>query len=319
MSFAAAMLIAMVIDFLVGWPSWLFSQIGHPVTWLGRLIAVLDRSWNREEDSPNRRRAAGAATAIAVVGLATVLAVIIHLILPSGWPGIILTGVLAWPLLAVRSLYEHVAAVLQPLRDRDLASARVALARIVGRDTSMLNEAGLSRAALESLGENTSDGVVAPLFWGALLGLPGLVAYKAINTLDSMIGHRNARYEAFGWASAKIDDIANFVPARITGVLFAIISAQPLTAMTCMMRDARKHRSPNAGWPEAALAGGLGVRLSGPRDYDGKTTQEPWLNDAGRDPTAEDIRRGLQLYTFAIVLCGVVLLLSFALGIVTEN
>ena len=319
MSFAAAMLIAMVIDSLVGWPSWLFSKIGHPVTWLGGLIAVLDRSWNREEDSPNRRRTAGAATAIAVVGLATVLAVSIHGILPSGWPGIILTGVLAWPLLAIRSLYEHVAAVLQPLRDRDLASARVALARIVGRDTSMLNEAGLSRAALESLGENTSDGVVAPLFWGALLGLPGLVAYKAINTLDSMIGHRNERYEAFGWASARIDDIANFVPARITGVFFAMISARPLTAMTCMMRDARKHRSPNAGWPEAALAGGLGVRLSGPRDYEGKTTQEQWLNDAGRDPTAEDIRRGLQLYTFAIVLCGVVLLHSLALGIVTAK
>ncbi len=313
------MLIAMAMDCLAGWPSWLFSKIGHPVTWLGRLIAFLDRSWNREEDSLNRRRAAGAATAIAVVGLVTALAVLTQLILPSGWAGIILTGVLAWPLLAIRSLYEHVSAVLQPLREGDLASARVAVSLIVGRETSLLNEAGVSRAALESLGENTSDGVVAPLFWGVLLGLPGLAAYKAINTLDSMIGHRTERYEAFGWASAIIDDIANFVPARLTGVFFAMVSPRPLTAMSCMMRDARKHRSPNAGWPEAALAGGLGVRLSGPRDYGGETTLEPWLNAGGRDATVDDISRGLQLYTFAIVLCGVGLLLISVLGLITAK
>ncbi len=313
------MLVALVIDGVIGWPSWLYRRIGHPVSWLGTFISVLDHHLNREEDISGRRRAAGIAMVVIVVGLATVAAYLAQVMLPDGWPGILLTGVLAWPLLASRSLYEHVAEVLRPLREGDLASARVAASMIVGRDTSALNEAGVSRATLESLAENTSDGVVAPLFWGALLGLPGIAAYKAINTLDSMTGHRTARHEAFGWASAKTDDIANFVPARLTGVFFALVSSRPLKALSCMMRDAQKHRSPNAGWPEAALAGGMGVRLSGPRDYGGKTAQEPWLNPAGRDPEAIDIQRGLQLYSFAVLLCAVVLLFVCVLALVATR
>ena len=319
MSFAAAMLIAMVIDCVIGWPAWLYSRIGHPVSWLGKIVDSLDRNLNREEDTLGRRRTAGVVVAVAVIGLVCVIAFLVQLMLPGGWVGILLTGVLAWPLLAIRSLYEHVAQVLHPLREGDLATARVAASMIVGRDTSALNEAGVSRATLESLAENTSDGVVAPLFWGALLGLPGIAAYKAINTLDSMIGHRTARHEAFGWASAKADDFANLVPARLTGVFFALVSSQTATALRCMMRDAHKHRSPNAGWPESALAGGMGVRLSGPRDYGGETANEPWLNGAGRDPDASDIQRGLQLYSFAVLLCAVVLVFVCILAFVATR
>ena len=313
--FAGALLIAIVIDCVVGWPSRMFDQIGHPVSWLGHFIDSLDRRWNHEENTETLRRTAGIVTAVAVTGVTAAIAAVVQLLLPSGWAGIVLTGVVAWPFLAPRSLFEHVAAVHRPLTEGDLASARAAVAMIVGRDTSHLDEAGIARAALESLGENTSDGVVAPLFWGVLLGLPGLAAYKAINTLDSMIGHRTERHEAFGWASAKIDDIANFIPARLTGVVFAMVSGRPRTAMICMMRDAGKHRSPNAGWPEAALAGGLDVRLSGPRDYGGQSSREPWLNGTGRDPAAGDIKLGLQLYTLAMLVCGAALILVFVFTI----
>jgi adenosylcobinamide-phosphate synthase len=198
------------------------------------------------------------------------------------------------------------------LRSGDVAAARSAVAMIVGRDPANLDEAGIARAAIESLAENTSDGIVAPLFWGVLFGLPGIVGYKAVNTLDSMIGHRTERHEAFGWAAARIDDLANLVPARTTGLLFALVSAHPMRAASCMARDARRHRSPNAGWPEAAIAGALRVRLCGPRFYHGERADEPWLNGAARDPSAVDITRGLKLYCRAMIcLAGLLVVLAF--------
>lgn len=218
-----------------------------------------------------------------------------------------MVGVLAWPLVAVRSMYDHVAAVARPLAAGDLGAARVAVSMIVGRDPSVLDSAGVARAALESLAENTSDGIVAPLFWGAVFGLPGIAGYKAINTLDSMIGHRTPRHECFGWASARIDDVVNLIPARLTGVVFAFASGRPGVALRCMWADAGKHRSPNAGWPEAAMAGALGVRMSGPRIYGDRIAQEPWLNGAAVDPQAGDIQRGLRLYLRAMGLLAVLL------------
>jgi adenosylcobinamide-phosphate synthase len=182
------------------------------------------------------------------------------------------------------------------LQTGGLAEARRAVSMIVGRDPSALDEGGISRAAIESLAENTSDGVVAPIFWGVVLGLPGIAAYKAINTLDSMIGHRTPRHESFGWAAARIDDVANFAPARLTAVLFALVSRSPAVALRCARADARKHRSPNAGWPEAAMAGALGIRLSGPRSYHGKLSAEPWINEGGREPRCADIRLALEVY-----------------------
>ena len=313
MGFAGAMAVAMVVDALLGWPSWLFARIGHPVTWLGRLIGAIDATWNRASDPPALRRAAGIAGALLVIAFSVVVGWVLQVLLSSGWIQIALVGILAWPLVALRSLHDHVVAVASPLRAGDIAAAREAVSRIVGRDPSALDEAGIARAAIESLAENASDGIVAPVFWGALFGLPGILGYKAINTLDSMIGHHNERHEAFGWAAARIDDVANFIPARLTGFLFVLLAPRRSEALSCMTRDARRHRSPNAGWPEAAMAGALGVRLSGPRIYHGSITNEPWLNEGARDPRAADIGEALTVYRRAMLLLGGVLaILGFA-------
>ena len=310
--FVGAMAVAMAMDALVGWPAWLFARIGHPVTWLGALIGALDTRWNRTTDAPALRRVAGTAAALLVIGLAGGLGWVLQATFPPGWSRMVLTGMVAWPFVALRSLHDHVAAVSAPLQAGDLAGARVAVSQIVGRDPATLDEAGIARAAIESLAENTSDGVVAPLFWGALFGLPGIIGYKAINTLDSMIGHRTERHKAFGWASARIDDLVNLVPARLTGLLFVLLAPRRSEAMSCMLRDARRHRSINAGWPEAAMAGALGVRLSGPRVYHGGIADEPWLNAAARDPLAADIVGGLAIYVRAMtVLAGCLAFLTF--------
>ncbi|MCB2127786.1 MAG: cobalamin biosynthesis protein CobD [Rhodobacteraceae bacterium] len=301
MSGASMMLVALAIDALIGWPKLLYEAIGHPVTWMGRLIGFLDRHFGGDGIDDRARRMGGIATLVIVVGIAAEIAWLLTFLLPEGNLGIVLGGILAWPFIATRSLREHVSAVADDLDAGDMRSARVSVSRIVGRDPDQLDEAGISRAALESLAENSSDGIVAPVFWGVILGLPGIVAYKAINTLDSMIGHRTPRHEAFGWASAKLDDLVNIIPARLTGALYALLSGHPGVALTTMLRDARRHRSPNAGWPEAALAGGLGVRLSGPRSYADGISDEPWLNLGAPDPGPADLRRGLRLYGYVIL------------------
>jgi adenosylcobinamide-phosphate synthase len=313
MMFAAAMAVAMTIDIMLGWPPAIFARIGHPVTWVGRRIDRLDCLLNREADRPAQRRLLGIVTALVIIGVPTACATALQSVLPGGWLGALLIGILAWPLLAIRAMHEHVAAVEESLARGEVPAARQAVSMIVGRNASNLDEAGISRAALESLAENTSDGIVAPLFWGVAFGLPGIAAYKAINTLDSMIGHRTPRHEAFGWASARIDDVANLIPARLTGLAFALCSGHPGETLRAMFRDANKHRSPNAGWPEAALAAGLGVRLSGPRVYGDRIADEPWLNAAAREPNAADIGRGMALYRRVMALIGVLLVALAAL------
>jgi adenosylcobinamide-phosphate synthase len=312
------MLVAMALDAVLGWPGALFARVGHPVTWMGGLIDALDARWNRSSHPPAMRHLAGIAAALVVIALAAGTGWLVQWAMPSGWSGILLIGLLAWPLVALRSLYNHVTAVHDPLAAGNIEAARQAVSMIVGRDPDRLEQAGIARAAIESLAENTSDGVVAPLFWGALLGLPGIVGYKAINTLDSMIGHRNERHEAFGWAAARIDDIANFIPARLTGFIFAFAGdlENMSRAISCMLRDGRRHRSPNAGWPEAAMAGSLGVRLCGPRVYDGKLANEPWLNGIGRDPESGDISRALEIYIRAMLIVAAVLIfIGFGLAV----
>ena len=302
------MLVAMLLDSMIGWPARLYAAIGHPVTWIGALIRRLDLALNHDAAPDFSRRIAGVATALVVIGVASGVAWALQCALPAGWLGIVIGGVLVWPLLALRAMYAHVAAVVSPLQSNDLAQARFAVSMIVGRNAAVLDEAGVARAAMESLAENTSDGIVAPLFWGAVLGLPGIAAYKAINTLDSMIGHRTPRFEAFGWASARIDDLVNLIPARLTGAVFALVSAAPRQAVNVMWRDAGLHRSPNAGWPEAAMAAGLGVRLSGPRVYADWVADEPWVNAGAPDPTPADLQRGLALYLRAMFVLGAALL-----------
>lgn len=306
MSLAAMMLVALAIDAAIGWPDRLFRRIGHPVTWMGALIAGLDRRWNR--GPPAARRLAGVGC-VAAVGLASLVpAAVLQAALPAGWPGILTGGALAWPLVAARSMGVHVRAVATPLQQGRIDAARHAVGRIVGRDPARLDRAGIARATLESLAENTSDGIVAPVFWGAVAGLPGIALYKAVNTMDSMIGHRTPRHEDFGKAAARLDDLANLIPARLTGLLFAAVSGRPRRALACMLRDARQHRSPNAGWPEAAMAGALDVRLSGPRIYASRVADEPWLNGAAPDPQPETVSQGLALYLRAMVLLAACLL-----------
>jgi len=313
MGFTGAMAAAMMMDALLGWPDTLFARFGHPVTWLGRLIELLDKGWNRASFTPATRRAAGMAAALIVIALTVEIASTIQSLLLSEWSRILVAGILAWPLVAVRSLHDHVAAVRLALQFGDIGPAREAVAHIVGRDCAGLDEAGVARAAIECLAENTSDGVVAPLFWGALFGLPGIFGYKAINTLDSMIGHLTPRHEAFGFAAARIDDLANFIPARLTGLLFVVLARSPSVALSCMVRDAARHRSINAGWPEAAMAGALGVRLSGPRIYQGRVAEEPWLNEGARDPRGEDIFSGLEIYRRTmLLLAGTLVILALA-------
>ena len=301
MTGATIMLLAMVLDGLFGWPERLFASIRHPVVWIGSLIGALDRRLNLPGAGVGRLRIAGALAALVVIATTTGIALLIQSVLPDGWIGVAISGIIAWPLVAMRSLHQHVAAVAEPLVAGNLTAARHEVSRIVGRDPERLDSAGIGRAAIESLAENTSDGVVAPLFWGVILGLPGIAAYKAINTLDSMIGHRTERHRHFGMAAARIDDVANLIPARMSGVLFALVSTRPAEALRIMWRDARHHRSPNAGWPEAALAGALEIRLSGPRVYADHIADEPWLNGDSPDPEPKDVRRALYLFRLAML------------------
>lgn len=267
--------------------------MADPVTWIGALIATGDRRLNRPGTA---RRARGTVLALGVIAVAALAGWVVQRLAGGGWAGTLICGVAAWPLLAVRSMHDHVRAVAEPLAAGDLPGARNAVSMIVGRDPRSLDEAGVARAAVESLAENTSDGIVAPLFWGVVAGLPGIAAYKAANTLDSMIGHRTTRHEDFGWAAARIDDVLNLIPARLTGAVFAVVSGRAGAAWACMLRDARHHRSPNGGWPEAAMAGALDVRLSGPRRYGETQVDEPWVNAGRPDPGAADLHGALAVY-----------------------
>ncbi|WP_347266873.1 adenosylcobinamide-phosphate synthase CbiB [Paracoccus sp. (in: a-proteobacteria)] len=300
-------LVALLIDAAIGWPAVLYRRVSHPVVWIGRLIAALDARWNHG----HRRIARGALAVLVTLGAAVLPALLLTRLLAPLPFGPLALGVLAWPLVATRALHDHVAAVAHPLTLGDLAGARAAAALIVGRDLQD-DPAPIARAALESLAENASDGVVAPLFWAAIAGLPGIAAYKAINTLDSMIGHLSPRHALFGRVAARLDDLVNLPASRLTGALI-VLASRSRRAWRVMRRDACRHRSPNAGWPEAAMAGALDVRLSGPRSYQGTLSPEPWLNGAARDPGAADLQRGLRLYRRAMALMGLGLVLLLAL------
>ena len=316
-------LIALALDAAWGYPQWAFAAVGHPVSWIGRLIAWCEGRWNTV-GAPFARRRLGGICALTVVLLVTAAAAIaltaaIDSMLP--WPSSqVLIGVAASTLIAQRSLSDHVAAVAQASELDGISGGRHAVGMIVGRDTSALDEAGVSRAAIESLAENYSDGVVAPLFWLVAGGLPGIAIFKAINTADSMIGHKSERYLAFGWAAAHLDDVVNLPASRLAALFLAAAAAllpgfDATGAWRAVMRDARHHRSPNAGWPEAAMAGALGLRLAGPRVYGGVPVDDVWMGDGRAEAGATDIRRALRLYRMACVLqAGVVTALALLIA-----
>jgi adenosylcobinamide-phosphate synthase len=291
--------VALLFDALFGYPEWIVRKAGHPVIWIGALIRVADGHLNKEHRSPFQRKLSGVLALVCIVACAAGPAFLLQRVLerqPFGWIGV---SLLASTLLASRSLYEHVARVANALETGGLAAGRHAVAQIVGRDPETLDSHGVARAAIESLAENASDSVVAPAFWLALLGLPGLAAYKAVNTADSMIGHRTPRHEAFGWAAARLDDLVNLPASRLTAVLFALaaffLDASPRGAVRALVRDAHQHRSPNAGWPEAAVAGALGLKLGGPRSYGGVPVPDAYMGNGHVEAEPSDIRRALAL------------------------
>jgi adenosylcobinamide-phosphate synthase len=301
---------ALVIDAVVGDPAFVWRRLPHPVVWLGALVERLDRAFNHATWPPPQRRIAGVLALVILIIVAALLSWLVEVALFRVPWGEVALALVASVFIAQRSLYQHVDGVRAAFAARGLAEARGAVALIVGRDPESLDESGVSRAAIESCAENFSDGVAAPVFWFALLGLPGLVVYKAVNTADSMIGHRTERHEAFGWAAARVDDLLNLVPARLAGVLIAlaapIVQGRVLAALTVMWRDAGLHRSPNAGWPESAMAAALGVALAGPRRYGGHVVPDPFLNPHGRSAMPADITRALRVLIAASLLHGAI-------------
>jgi adenosylcobinamide-phosphate synthase len=305
--------LALAVDAVVGDPDFIWKRVPHPVAWVGALIAPLDRALNRPQWSATARRAAGILAIVVVVAVAAAVGYAVEFAfaaLTFGWIG---TAVVAAILLAGRSLYDHVAAVASAL-DVGVGPGRAAVARIVGRDTHALDSVGIARAAIESLAESFSDGLIAPALWFLVLGLPGLAAYKAINTADSMIGHKTEAHAEFGWAAARLDDLANLPASRLTAMLIALAASNAPArnrAFAVTRADARKLASPNAGWPEAAMAGALDLALGGPKAYGGFTVDGAWLNAAGRrNVTAGDVRRALRVYVGAAAIFAAVIAIA---------
>jgi len=296
------LLVALALDAVLGEMGPVFRLLPHPAVLIGRAVAACERACNRAGLSPAALRWRGALTVAALVGLAGAIGWGLALTARSTswlWP---VEALVAAILLAQRSLYDHVKAVADGLERGGLAGGRDAVRHIVGRDPMSLDEHGVGRAAIESRAENFSDAVVAPAFWYLLFGLPGILAYKTINTLDSMMGHKTARYLHFGMVAARIDDVVNLVPARLGGLWIALAGltrGRFLAAIRSMLRDARTHRSPNAGWPEAAMAGVLDIKLAGPRKYPGEIVDAPYIGPGTPEVTVDDMRRALRLFVLA--------------------
>ncbi|WP_310619633.1 adenosylcobinamide-phosphate synthase CbiB [Flexibacterium corallicola] len=296
-------LAAIILDALFGEPEWLWRRLPHPIVLIGNLIGTADLRLNKDGLSPACKKLTGLCFIISLTAAALVLGIFLETLLrllPFGEAGIAVIGAV---FLAQKSLYQHVKAVETGLR-RGLEQGRYAVSMIVGRDPKTLDQAGVSRAAIESCSENFSDGITAPLFWFLLLGLPGLLAYKAINTADSMIGHKTERHTDFGWAAARLDDLVNLPASRLSGVFISlsapIVGGSVSRAFRTIFKYARQHRSPNAGWPEAAMAGALNVALAGPRVYTGYKVDDPYMNPEGRIQLDTcDISRALQVMVSA--------------------
>lgn len=298
-------LLALLLDAAIGWPNRLYRHLGHPVGGFAKIIHICERRWNKSHYLGASRKMSGILTVTILLlvagGGAWLFEWFVYAYLgPASWP---LLAIAAFPALAQRSLYDHVRRVAHALHGGELDNARTAVSMIVGRDTDNLDEQGVASAAIESLAESFCDGIAAPLFWLLVLGLPGIWAYKALNTADSLIGHPEPEYRAFGWAAARCDDAANLIPARISGLLICIAG---YGGWQVLWRDHDKHASPNAGWSEAAMAGALQIRLAGPISYDGKNYVKPFIGN-GRSPDPADIFRAVGLYVRA---CGLIWLIT---------
>lgn len=315
-------LMALVLDYLIGDPDWLWRKIPHPVAVFGAAIKFFDRQFNRQSICQPYRKIYGCLAILALLSLAFIVAFYVHILfLKLNFFGIVLEAFVASIFIAQKSLVDHVHNVAKAFQLHSLQQARKAVSMIVGRETENLDEGAVSRAAIESLAENSSDGVVAPVLWYLVLGLPGLVCYKMLNTADSMIGYKNARFKDFGWASARLDDIANFIPARLTALIIIIAlyvfsgKSSAKEAFKVVARDARCHHSPNAGFPECAFAGGLGIRLLGPRIYDGTLVEEPFQNSDGKAALPADIDRAIKLFNQSMTVLSMMILVLLIVAV----
>ncbi|MCA1440683.1 cobalamin biosynthesis protein [Ensifer sp. IC4062] len=298
------LVVALVIDRLIGDPDWLWERVTHPVVFFGKGIALFDQALNRGSAGAAALKMRGLAAILLLLAASIAVGVVFHRLFDVlGAIGFALEAIVVAVFLAQKSLADHVKRVADALRQDGLEGGRAAVSMIVGRDPKTLGEPAVCRAAIESLAENFSDGVVAPAFWYAIAGLPGLFAYKMLNTADSMIGHKSPKYLHFGWASARLDDLANWPAARLSillvaaGTYFKRGAEEARTALDVARRDHGLHRSPNSGWPEAAMAGALNVQLAGPRTYGGVKVDEPMINEPGRSiATPEDIDAAVSLF-----------------------
>ena len=278
------LVIAMLLDAVFGEPRMLWDRLPHPAVLMGRLVAFLDRTFNTGQD----RKSKGV---LALSLLCFTAAVIGSLLSQFGW---VIEIIVAAILLAQKSLIDHVKAVATGLR-KSIEEGRIAVSMIVSRDTKDMNEAQVARSAIESAAENFSDGVIAPAFWFLVGGLPAMLVYKFVNTADSMIGYKTEQYLEFGWASARFDDLLNWIPARLSMLLIVVFAKRPVN-FRAIVSEAKRHKSPNAGWPEAAMARAINVALAGPRSYDGKLQQLPWVNETGRQTiTADDVDAAVRI------------------------
>jgi adenosylcobinamide-phosphate synthase len=316
-------LVAMLIELAAGYPLRLYRAVGHPVSWIGNLITLLDDRFNGATAAPQMRRRNGIAALLVLLAIVGVIAFITEYALLRVPLGGLVAALVASTFVAQRSLYQHVTDVADALENGGVAEGRVAVAHIVGRDTETLDRAGIARAAIESLAENFSDGIVAPVLWMVIGGLPGAALYKAINTADSMIGHRTPRYAEFGWAAARLDDLVNLPASRLCALLLVAAAAfrkraSAGRAWRAVRRDAARHRSPNAGYPEAAMAGALGLSLAGPRTYGGVVVDDAVMGDGRREAGVTDIRRALSLYRRADAIL-IALLLAMTLLLIARS
>ena len=319
----AFVLVAMLVELAAGYPLRLYRAVGHPVSWIGNLITLLDDRLNGATAAPQMRRRNGIAALLVLLAIVGVIAFITEYVLLRVPLGGLVAALVASTFVAQRSLYQHVTDVADALENGGVAEGRVAVAHIVGRDTETLDRAGIARAAIESLAENFSDGIVAPVMWMVIGGLPGAALYKAINTADSMIGHRTPRYAEFGWAAARLDDLVNLPASRLCALLLVAAAAfrkraSAGRAWRAVRRDAARHRSPNAGYPEAAMAGALGLSLAGPRTYGGVVVDDAVMGDGRREAGVTDIRRALSLYRRADAIL-IALLLAMTLLLIARS
>ena len=313
------LILAIIADAVAGDPRWLYSRIPHPIVVIGHQIELLDRFFNRTQYSPVTRKLFGVISILIIVSSAWLIGWLIAWSCNQVSFGVVLQALIVSIFLAQNSLYQHVASVAKACKADDLVDARSQISHIVGRDPNSLDQRAIGRAAIESLSENFSDGVVAPIFWYVVGGLPALIAYKALNTSDSMIGYLTDKYADFGWCAARFDDAANFIPARLSAFIitiaaFIIPSATGNSAFTTAIRDAKKHRSKNAGWPEAAMAGALGIKIAGPRNYDGILVEDAWMGDGIANVDASHIFMALRIYCVACILNVFWLILFYSLN-----